>query len=272
MAGWTEIAERVLVRRYESYAQNVGLVVGDELCLVIDTGTSLREGTDAARAVREVTALPWVLANTHAHFDHYLGNAAFSPAEIWASARCAEAIRRDGAEQRAATEACLRASGRSDEADDVAATPIEVPTRTIAGGRHLLDLGGRHAELSYLGRGHTDNDIVITVADASVTFAGDLVEQGGPPHFGDAYPLDWPDTLDALLARGLDGPVVPGHGDIVDRAFVREQRALLARVVEVCRENGAGFSRPGWQRTGLPEREARAAISRCQQQLSGELR
>lgn len=272
MSGWTEIAEWVFVRRYESYTQNVGLVVGDQRCLVIDTGTSLREGTDVARAVREVTALPWVVVNTHAHFDHYLGNAAFSPAEIWACARCADTIGHTGAQERSATEAYLRASGRRDEADDIAATPIEVPTHTFAGESQVLDLGGRQAELGYLGRGHTDTDIVIDIADASIIFAGDLVEQGGPPQFGDAYPLDWPETLDALLARGLDGAVVPGHGDVVDRAFVHEQRALLAHVIDICREDGDGALRQGWQRTGLPEREARMAVARCRQQLLGALR
>ena len=39
-----------------------------------------------------------------------------------------------------------------------------------------LDLGGRQIDLRFLGRGHTDNDIVARVPDASVLFAGDLLE------------------------------------------------------------------------------------------------
>jgi hypothetical protein len=67
-----------------------------------------------------------------------------------------------------------------------------------------------------------------------VTVAGDLVEEGAPPSFGDAYPLEWPRTLDALLPR-LHPVVVPGHGDVVDPAFVARQRDDLAVVADVAR-------------------------------------
>ena len=50
---------------------------------------------------------------------------------------------------------------------------------------------GVRSSSRYVGRGHTDHDIVITVPGADVLFAGDLVEQGNVPFFGDGYPLDW---------------------------------------------------------------------------------
>ena len=46
--------------------------------------------------------------------------------------------------------------------------------------------------------------------------------------FGDGYPLEWPETLAALL--GLLSPasaVVPGHGAVVGAEFVRAQHAEL---------------------------------------------
>ena len=64
-----------------------------------------------------------------------------------------------------------------------------------------------------------------------MVLAGDLVEEGAPPQFKDAHPLDWPATLDALLAGTTADTVVPGHGDVVDRAFVRAQRDLLQDLV-----------------------------------------
>jgi glyoxylase-like metal-dependent hydrolase (beta-lactamase superfamily II) len=250
VASWREIGERVFVRRHTSYDLNVGLVVGEQRCVVIDTRASLGEGTALAAAVREVTALPSVVVNTHAHFDHFLGNAAFLEAPIWSSRRCAEVIAETGAAQR-------------DMADggpeDMRVTPIVVPTRTFVSAL-TLRLGGRTARLSFAGRGHTDNDVVAVVSDAAVTFMGDLVEEGAPPAFEDAYPLEWPITLDRLIAGALDGPVVPGHGAVVDWDFVREQRDLLARVAHAGR-TGA------WHNVGLPDEYARIARQRCQLQL-----
>jgi len=252
VATWREIGERVFVRRHASYDLNVGLIVGAQHCLVIDTRASLGEGTYLAAAVRAVTPLPWTVVNTHSHFDHYLGNAAFPDAPIWASQRCADAIAAYGAEQRDAV---------TDGPEDVHDSPIVGPTRTFTT-TASLDLGGRTAELSFPGRGHTDNDIVVTVADAGVTFAGDLVEEGAPPSFGDSFPLDWPATLDTLIAAAPNGPVVPGHGAVVDWAFVREQRDLLARV--------AAAGRTGvWREVGLPDDFAATARARCELQLPG---
>jgi glyoxylase-like metal-dependent hydrolase (beta-lactamase superfamily II) len=75
---------------------------------------------------------------------------------------------------------------------------------------------------------------VVLVPDVGVAVAGDLVEQGAPPWFGDSYPLEWPDTLTALLPR-LGPVVVPGHGDVVDPAFVAAQRDDLAVVADAAR-------------------------------------
>ena len=63
--------------------------------------------------------------------------------------------------------------------------------------------GGRVGRLRHAGRGHSAGDLVALVAvlDADVAVVGDLVEQGGPPRFDDAYPLEWPDTLAALQHR-----------------------------------------------------------------------
>src|SRR5687767_10432371 len=64
---WREVGDQVFVRRHASLDLNVGLVVGDGACLVVDTRCSTTEGRDLVDAVRRVTPAPWVVVNTHAH-------------------------------------------------------------------------------------------------------------------------------------------------------------------------------------------------------------
>lgn len=226
--GWREVGDRVFVRRHADLDLNCGLVVGTSGCLVIDTRSHLAEGRDLAEAVRSVTAEPWTVVNTHAHHDHCFGNAAFRPATVWGHRRCAEALLTTADVQRAEVVAALHAAGQLEAADLVAAAPIDPPDELVDDAV-VLDVGGRTVTLAHLGRGHTDGDLVVAVDD--VLFAGDLVEEGAPPAMDDAFPLEWPATLTAVLGL-VRGPVVPGHGDVVDAGFVAGQRDELAALAD----------------------------------------
>ena len=227
-AGWTEVGDRVFVRRHAALDLNCGLVVGGGGCLVVDTRSHLAEGRALAEAVRAVTPLPWTVVNTHAHYDHCFGNAAFRPAQVWGSRACARTLAVTGDLQRANVVVELLTAGDSAEADLVAAAPIDPPD-SVVDDVAVLDVGGRQVTLTHLGRGHTDGDLVVAVDD--VVFAGDLVEEGAPPAMEDAFPLEWPATLTAVLGL-VHGPVVPGHGDVVDAAFVAAQRDELAALAD----------------------------------------
>ena len=253
---WREVGPGVFVRRHRSLDLNVGLIVGPGACAVVDTRLSHAEGRDLADAVRRITPLPWLVVNTHAHYDHCFGNAVFAPAEIWGHQRAVRMLAEHGDIKR-------RFFARTrPELDEVEITP---PNRTLTT-EATLDLGGRMVRLRHLGLGHTDNDIVVEVPDADVVFAGDLVEEGAPPVFNDAFPLDWSSTLDVLAARAT-GPVVPGHGAVVDRSYVQAQAALLAGVAAAARsayETGLPADLP------LPAEFARVALARAFRQLRGD--
>jgi glyoxylase-like metal-dependent hydrolase (beta-lactamase superfamily II) len=130
-----------------------------------------------------------------------------------------------------------REFGYAELAADIEASRIDPPDELVDDVATLA-VGGRPVQLRHLGRGHTDNDLVLTVPDADLLIAGDLVEEGAPPQFGSAFPLDWPGTLDAVVEL-VTGPVVPGHGAIVDRAYVQGQRAELAELTLKAREGYA---------------------------------
>lgn len=266
---WQEIGDGVLVRRHHHLDLNVGLVVGAERCLVIDTRSTWRQGEQLRTAVRTVTELPWTVVNTHAHYDHCFGNAAFVPAAMWGHPRVAEILAAEGETQRAELSQLAHAKGEHELAADLARTPIVPPDHGVTACVDL-DLGGRRVRLSHLGRGHTDNDLVVEVEDAAVLFAGDLVEQGAPPAFEDAFPLDWPITLDRLLALPVER-IVPGHGAVVDPAFVQEQAALIDAVALVAIEahpTGRGIDELVTDAAlALPSEVARTALQRAYRQL-----
>jgi glyoxylase-like metal-dependent hydrolase (beta-lactamase superfamily II) len=227
-----EVADGVFVRRHESLDLNCGLVVGDGACLVVDTRSDLGEAADLAAAVRRITPAPWTVVNTHAHYDHCFGNAAFRPATVWGSRGCAADLLATGEAQRAARVAELLAAGDAAGAQRVRDTPLDPPDTLVDDVAHL-DVGGREVVLRFLGRGHTGHDLVVEVDDG-VVFAGDLVEEGAPPAFDDAFPAEWPATLGRLHAMAR-GPVVPGHGAVVDAAFVGAQREELLAVLAAIR-------------------------------------
>jgi glyoxylase-like metal-dependent hydrolase (beta-lactamase superfamily II) len=224
---WQELGDGIFRRRYESLDLNAGLILGDAGVMVIDSRATHGQADELIADIRSLTSLPVrYLVNTHHHWDHTFGNARFLPSDIVGHVRCASTLTERGEEMR---RKLLDADWIPTEAkphfEDVVITPPNTTfERTLT-----LRLGDRRIELSHLGRGHTDNDIIVEVDD--VLFAGDLVEEGAPPQFGDAFPHDWLQTLDALVSRSGD-TVVPGHGDIVGRDFVETQREQIARAIE----------------------------------------
>jgi len=70
--------------------------------------------------------------------------------------------------------------------------------------------GGREFRLLYLGRGHTDTDVVVYLPQERIVATGDLMETV-LSYMGDSYPEEWIVTLEKLKALEFD-TVLPGHG------------------------------------------------------------
>jgi glyoxylase-like metal-dependent hydrolase (beta-lactamase superfamily II) len=234
-AGFTEVAPRVWVARYATWDVNVTVVEGERGLVVVDTMGSdetvqvLRD--DLRRlSTREVVAV----VNTHGHWDHAFGNARFRGSPIWGHVRCAAMILEHGEEQRAR----LLDAYPAEVAEQFREVELVPPTDLFEDAA-TLDLGDRQVELRYLGRGHTDNDVVALVPDAAVLFAGDLLENAPAPGFGDSYPIAWVSTGGRLLDL-VDGVVAPGHGDPFERAFAERQVGELGFLAELLRDAVAG--------------------------------
>jgi glyoxylase-like metal-dependent hydrolase (beta-lactamase superfamily II) len=227
-----EVADRVWVARHTWMDVNVTAVVGGRGVLLVDTLGSERDARAMLDRLRRVTTAPLVaVLDTHAHWDHVLGNAVViedSPgAALMAHADAA-------AEMEATVAAGLATFGEDDpHLAAVRDSRLVVPEDTFSSVR-ALDLGDRYVELVHTGRGHTAGDVVVRVPDADVLVAGDLVEEGAPPAYGrDCFPLEWPVTLE--LVGQMTTPatvVVPGHGAVVDQDFLHGQRADTGMVAE----------------------------------------
>ncbi|WP_210504204.1 MBL fold metallo-hydrolase [Nocardioides xinjiangensis] len=250
-ARFTEVAPRVWVAHYDWMHVNITLVGGSDGLLMVDTHGSAAQARLVADDVRRLGAGPLTgLVNTHEHWDHHFGNATMVEqfgdmpihATEWArdhvqkSARHTfEQYERDTADPRR---------------DEVLATTVRPPTHTFSSAVQL-DLGDRAVELVHPGRGHTAGDLVVRVPDADVLLGGDLVEESDPPFIGDdSWPLEWPTTLDLVLGLMTDRTVVvPGHGRVVDKSFVQDQRVDLGVIAEAVRDLAS---------RGVPQSEALA--------------
>lgn len=233
-----EVADRIWVARYDWFDVNVTLVAGGRGLLVVDTHASGAAAREVIEDVRRLGAGDVVaVVNTHEHFDHTFGNAEFRAAygDLPIHAHETAAAGTVSAGER--IKGRYAADPDDPHRDEVIETEIVPADRTFSSAV-ALDLGDRMVELVHPGRGHTAGDLVVRVPDADCLLAGDLVEESGPPAFGaDSFPLDWPLSLDIVLA--LTGPasvVVPGHGAVVDRDFVEDQRNAIGVVAETVRD------------------------------------
>jgi len=233
-ARWTEIGDRLFARRYAFYDQNIGVVLGRDAALVIDTRTTYPQAREILDDLRELTSAPVeIVVDTHGHYDHAFGNAVFRPVTIWGHVGCGPFMARTGDARRPQLVAQL-----PDLADDLREVVVDPPDRTFEE-QAVVDVGDRQVELRYLGRGHTDHDAIVLVPGTGVMFAGDLLENGAVPAFGDSYPLDWPATVDGLTPI-VERIAVPGHGDPGGPEWVAEQAAALHAVADLGRRIAAG--------------------------------
>jgi glyoxylase-like metal-dependent hydrolase (beta-lactamase superfamily II) len=231
---WTEIGDRIFVRRYSFYDQNIGVVLGRDAALVIDTRTTYPQAREILDDLRTLTAAPVeVVVDTHGHYDHAFGNRAFRPATIWGHVGCGPFMERTGDARRPRMIAEL-----PELADDLREVEIDPPDQWFDE-RAVIEVGGREVELRFLGRGHTDHDAIVLVPGTGLVFGGDLIENGAVPAFPDAYPLEWPDTVDRL-APLVERVAIPGHGDPGGADWVRDQAAALRVVADLGKRIAAG--------------------------------
>lgn len=230
-SGLTEIADGVFVipDRRVPLVPNVGVVLGEESALVVDTGMGPENGRRALEAARSVAGdRPLLLTLTHFHPEHGYGAQAFRGAATIVYNRA------QLDELHAKGEAYLGMFRTFGPGVEGALEGVELvdPDETYEGSR-TLDLGGRTVTLRETGLAHTRGDQVVTVDDEGVLFAGDLVEERCfpifpyfPPDDADVDGSAWIRVL-ADLERRAPRLVVPGHGAVGGVDVIAAQRRFM---------------------------------------------
>lgn len=244
---------------------NAAIILLPDGVMVVDTHSKPSAARGLIQQIRSLTDKPvrWVV-DTHFHWDHYQGNEAYPSAwpehlEIISSEATRENIRTRGiprvkhetvavpreierlkADLSRATvpgeRARLEDERRQAEAylAELKAMQVTLPTLTFERSL-ILHREGRSVQILWLGRAHTEGDVVVYLPNERVLVTGDLIH-GWMPYMGDAYPYDWIRTLEE--AEKLDFEhVIPGHGDVLRgketfRLWRRYLRDLMAETAE----------------------------------------
>ena len=119
------------------------------------------------------------------------------------------------------------------------------PTLTFSD-EMTIPLGGDRGDLvlKYLGRGHTEGDIVAWLPKHKIMFAGDLVEAKAALYTGDAFHQEWASTtLDAVKAMGAEA-IVGGRGEIprgeaAVNAAIEQSRGFITSIIDNVRATQA---------------------------------
>ena len=107
--------------------------------------------------------------------------------------------------------------------------------------RLTLELGGKEVELIYVGRGHSDNTLVMHFPEERAVFAVDFISIDRLPYMNltDSYFPDWIDAIKRVEQIDFD-ILIPGHGPIGTKADATEHRqyleALYGAVLQATRD------------------------------------
>ncbi len=221
-----------------SLVPNVGIVVGDDGVMVIDTGMGPANAEIILREVRKITDKPIrYLVCTHFHPEHNYGAQAFPDETVIIYSRA----QRDELAQKGIAYKELFVELFGDRVRDLLEPVKLVPPDVTFESRADINLGGITAQLMYLGRpAHTIGDTLIYLPDSGVLFAGGLAPGRFFPIMADADSSGngWIANLKDLENMNLDIQYVVGdHGDIGGREVLAEIKTYLvdlrARVLEL---------------------------------------
>lgn len=251
---------------------NAVVIVLDDGVLVVDAHSKPSAARGLIAQIRSVTNKPVkYVVDSHFHWDHAQGNAAYPAAWPQGLDIVASEATREGIEQRGmprirreilqlpreiaslknelarATDAQQQAGiqdriGQTERyLAELQEMPPTLPTVTLD--RSLILHGKtREVRILWLGKAHTDGDVFVYLPRERFVATGDVLHQW-TPYMADSHPYDWIRTLEAIEQLDWD-TALGGHGDVMKgKAHLQVWKRYLADLnAETTRVYAAGAS------------------------------
>lgn len=239
---------------------NAGLIVDGAETVLVDTLFDLKLTQDMLDTMRD--AVPAAkdigkLVNTHANADHIWGNQLVKDAEIIASTGCAEEFDHFLPETLIGLMTQSKEIGVLGEFVEHCFAPFDfsgielTPPTTTFDDELTIQCGDKTINLYNVGPAHTRGDVLAHLPGDKVIFTGDIIFNEGHPVIWDGPIANWQSACERILALDVD-VVVPGHGPVTDKAYVRKFKGYLDYIEA---ESRKGFD------AGLSEWDAACEIS-----------
>jgi len=201
----------------------ITVLTSDDGVLLVDSKLP-NEFDGFMELLRTVTDQPIrYVINTHMHGDHTGGNIGLEGLD-------ANIVATENARRRMA-----------------ATQSMGLPMLTFD--NHLrLFFDGRPLDLYWLGRGHTDGDLVVHMPEDDLIMAGDLFAGFDTSlrltdYNGGGSLMEWSATLEKVLELDFD-TVIPGHQAVTDRAALQGYLDEIVQIQDMIREMHAAGRAP----------------------------
>jgi len=203
---------------------NIGIIVGSDGVLVVDTGMGPRNAETVLNEVKRITSEPVAyLTITHFHPEHGMGAQAFPAGTIiiYPTAQKTELLEKgtDMINQFSAVSSGI--------AGLLKPVKIRMPNVTFSEEAEV-DLGDFPVRLLHWGSAHTRGDNFVFLPKQGILFGGDVVVNRFFPIMADSDSsgTGWIEIL-GRLEKLNPAIVVPGHGGVGDVSLVTAMRDYL---------------------------------------------
>lgn len=260
---------------------NAAIIMLDDCVMVVDTHSKPSAARALTERIKKLTDKPIrYVVNTHFHWDHAQGNAAYSAwpggVEIISSTMTRDNIEQLGVQRTKAeieslpTRISVLKTNLANATDpqqkatiqnnldqtegyfaELRVMPLTLPTLTLE--RSLvLHRKSRTVQVLWLGNAHTNGDVWIHLPREKVLICGDAMH-GRTPFMGDSYPADWITTLAAVEKLDFT-QAVGGHGDIMQgkERFAMWRAYFRDLIDETAKARAAGANLEAAQRQVAP--------------------
>jgi glyoxylase-like metal-dependent hydrolase (beta-lactamase superfamily II) len=213
----------------EGFPTLSAVILTSRLAIVVDTLTGPADMRPVVEFLAaEAAGLRHVVVNTHHHWDHVFGNAAFPGLDIVAQRGCPRLIKAEllGGDE----------SFRLPPAEGV-------PLPNVTFGDRLTYADDDESVHLIHTPGHSEDSLVVFLATRRMLFGGDTVEWPLPSFCQRDGREEWVRTLRQLKQLPVD-LIVPAHGPAMDKRIIDANERYVAGVYEaVAAAKADGVSR-----------------------------